>query len=81
MMNYAGPNEGDGVMVFFDRTEAANDTTINVILRRTSTNRRVIVGRYYYDWDTRYSGIQVDELLLFNHTLNMEEIKQTQGSL
>ena len=66
---------------FFDGTEVANDTTVNVIPKRTSTSRRVIVGRYYYGWDTRYSRIQVDELLLFNHTLSMAQIKQTQGLL
>ena len=81
MMNYAGPNEGEGVRVFFNGTQVSNDTTVTVIPKCTSTSRRVIVGRYYCDYDTRYSGIQVDELLLFNHTLSMEEIKQTHGLL
>ena len=80
VMNYAGPNEGDGVRIFFDGAEVARDTTIDVIPKRTSTSRTLIVGRYYYHWDTRYSAIQVDELMLFNHTLSMDEIKQTQGS-
>ena len=60
--------------MFFDGAEVPSDTTINVIPKRTSTGRTLIVGKYYYDWNTRYSGIQVDELMLFNHTLSMGEI-------
>ena len=35
----------------------------------------IVVGRYYTDQDKNYASVMVDELIFFNHSLTLEEIK------
>ena len=74
LLNYIGPSDGDGIRVYSNGVEVASDTT------KTSEsfpvgNGRVVVGRFYTNWDALYATAEVDEIIYFNKALTIEEIK------
>ena len=73
VMNYIGPNEGQGIRVYYDGKEAASETT-KITASHSAGDGRVLVGRIYTDRDELYASVQVDELTFFNKTLNTAAI-------
>ena len=74
MLNYIGPNNGQGIRFYFDGVQVANDTS----KRSTTTfagDGRVILGKQGINADARYVSVDVDELLFFNETLSDQSIQ------
>ena len=74
VVNFLGPNDGEGIRVYKDGADVGNETTI-YSKTYTQGDGRLVVGRYYTDQDLHYAGAQVDELILFNQALSPEEIQ------
>ena len=80
MLNYIGPNDGQGIRVHYNGTEVANDTTKSEGTYSTGDGR-IVVGRYYSHRDVRYTSMQVDELAFFNKALSTTDIKAMYSSV
>ena len=73
MLNYIGPNGGQGIQAFKDGTlrdgqEHGNPRT------KTDGDSRVVVGRRYVTSNDDYSHVEVDELIFFNKALLEVEV-------
>ena len=75
MLNYIGPNDGEGIRIYYNGTEAASDTTRDGG-SYSAGDGRIVVGRYYTDHDGAedYASVQIDELIFFNHALNNDNV-------
>ena len=74
VLNYIGPNDGQGIRIYNDATEKANDTSKYEKIYSPGDGR-IVVGRYETDKDRNYVSVQVDELIFFNQALSMNDIK------
>ena len=78
VINFIGQDEGDGIRIYHNGMQVANDTTKSF---RTcehplcSPDGRIVVGRQYTRMNRRYCSLQVDDLAFFNEILSQEEIK------
>ena len=68
VLNYIGPNNGEGIRIFKDGTEVDSDTT-KATLSLTTGDGRIVVGRRYTNYDNYYASVAVDELIYFNALL------------
>ena len=76
VLNYIGPNNGEGIELFRDGAEAVNSTTRTPPSGYRSTpNGRLVVGRYTTNGASKYTSLQIDELFLFNHVLNSKDVQ------
>ena len=73
VLNYIGPNDGQGIRVYYDGVQVDSATTTEATPHSTADGR-IVVGRWYTDFEGDYSGVQVDELLFFNGTLSSDDI-------
>ena len=73
VLNYIGPNNGEGIRIYYDGTEVASDTEKTEWVY-PAADGRIVVGRSYTNTDDLYGSVQVDKLLFFNHSLTPEEI-------
>ena len=73
VLNYIGPNSGEGIRIYMDGSEVGSDTSKRVWSGSTGDGR-VVIGRYYTDQDKEYSSVHIDELIYFNNSLTNEEI-------
>ena len=74
VLNYIGPNAG--IKVFFNGAEVGSDTHIYTSSSPNQAGEgRIVVGRFYPDKDTRYTSMQIDELIFFNKALSTTDIK------
>ena len=73
VLNYLGPNTGEGVRLFYDAIEVKGHSVFIFYLNPPDHNR-IVVGRMYTDENERYTSIQIDELRFFNQNLTLEEI-------
>ena len=73
VLNYIGPNDGEGIRSYVNGQEVASETTKS---RRSSLpgDGRIVVGRRSTDQDMYYTSVQIDELVFFNKTLSTTEI-------
>ena len=79
MLNYIGPNDGEGIRMFIDGAEVRSSTTGSG--RSASVGEgRIVVGRYYPDRDEHYASVQVDELIYFNAALTNEDVQSIYNS-
>ena len=74
MLNFIGPNEGEGVEAFKDgllrsRYQYGHSNTY------TDGVGRVVVGRRYVTRSQDYAHVEVDELIFFNKALLAEEVR------
>ena len=74
MGNYIGPNDGEGITLYIDGEQVGSDIE-NYIASYSAGEGSIVVGRYYTDQDKNYASIMVDELIFFNHSLTLKEIK------
>ena len=78
VINYMGPDEGEGIRIYHDGVQVANATT-----KSTNTCQHVacrpdgtiLVGRLKTRQESNYCSLQVDELAFFNEALSEEEIR------
>lgn len=77
VINFIGPDEGEGIRIYHDGVSVANGTTKSYLACDQSACRpdgRIVVGRDNTRIDTGYCSLQVDELAFFNKALSQEEI-------
>ena len=80
MLNYIGPNNGEGIELFKDGAEAANSTT-RTTTHHSAPDGRLVIGRYATDRDNQYTSLEIDELFLFNHVLNSKDVQHMYESV
>ena len=75
VLNYIGPNTGEGIKIFNNGWEAHSDRTKwNASL--TSGDGRIVVGRYTTRGDEKYASVEIDELIFFNQYLSIEDVRK-----
>ena len=73
VLNYIGPNNGEGIKVYVDGVEEADVTKES--LSYSAGDGKIILGRIFPNEDRSYRTFQIDELIFFNQTLTLEEIQ------
>ena len=73
VLNYIGPNDGQGITIYINGTEVGSDTSKSAG-PYSAGDGRIVVGRLFTDSDKWYSSVQVDELSFFNCHLSPAEI-------
>ena len=48
MPNFIGPNDGQGITLYYDGAQVAGDTTKTAVTKSIGDGR-IVVGRYYTD--------------------------------
>ena len=79
MVNYIGPNDGEGSRLWINGAEVANDTDRSGG-SRPSGDGKIVVGRDYTNKDQKYGGVQVDEMIYFDQALNDDEVHSLYNS-
>ena len=74
MLNYIGPNDGEGIIIYYNNRQVASDITKSGQSYDIGDNR-VVVGRHYTDEDLDYVSVQVDELIFFNEALSDTDVE------
>ena len=72
-MNYIGPADGQGIVIYQDGRKVAADTQKYLIMGQPGDGM-LVAGRMLTNTDNSYSTFNLDELLLFNSVLNEEEV-------
>ena len=73
-MNYLGPNNGQGIRIYYNGTEVGSDTS-KTLETKVTADGRIVVGRALTNYNHFYASIQIDELIYFNQALSLEEIR------
>ena len=79
MLNYIGPNEGEGIRIYYNGAEVASATT-KTVRSYPSGDGRIVVGRHFTNEDRRYISMQVDELIYFNAVLTSDDVQSIYNS-
>ena len=79
VLNYIGPNNGQGMRIYRDGVEEGSHTT-RISESLSAGDGRIVVGRWYTDSDSYYSSIQVDELIFFNAALTDTDVQSIYNS-
>ena len=74
VMNYLGPEDEQGIRVYFNGTQVRSDNTKQPATYQPGGDR-VVVGRFYVNYDDSYGNVDMDELLFFNEALTDENIR------
>ena len=72
VVNYLGPNNGEGNRIYYNGTEVARSTTKTS--HGFSAGDGIVVGRYRTNINNHYGNVQVDELIFFNEALSQDDI-------
>ena len=72
-LNFIGPDDGQGIRIYLDGTQASSDVTKSNY-NFSSGDGRVSVGRMYSGIDAFYADVDVDELFFFNAQLFNQQI-------
>ena len=75
VVNYIGPDDGQGIRVYFDGIEMKSDTEKHGG-PFSAGDGRIVVGRINTQIDNRYSTMQADELMFFNNILTTTDIRE-----
>ena len=65
--------------MFIDGEEVASDTTKHGV-SYSPGDGRIVVGRYYTNYDLSYPSVQVDELIYFNASLTSDNVQSIYNS-
>ena len=76
VLNYIGPNDGQGIQVYEDGSLTGRDTSKSDQLTEIQGDGSLVLGRLVTNADRHYSSVEVDELLLFNEALSPEMVYQ-----
>ena len=79
VLNYIGPDDGQGIQLYDDGTTSAMHYIDNTKEAGSYSpgDGNVVLGRYYtdfYDDSDPYTGVKIDELLFFNTKLDSTEV-------
>ena len=76
VLNYIGPDDGQGIQIYMDGVQTENDTTKTTVLYTlTLGDGKVVVGRRCTDRNQDYASVEIDELVFFNSNINMAQIQ------
>ena len=75
MLNYKGPNNGEGITLYINRAEVKSDTTKYTGLSYSPGDGRIVVGRRFTQDDGYYITAEVDELIYFNAALTDDHVQ------
>ena len=77
VLNYLGPNEDEGIRGYFNGVEGLSASAFGGSGRERDPtgDGRIVIGRQWTDRNRNYGGIQVDEMMFFNQTLDIVEIQ------
>ena len=73
MINYIGPDHGQGVRIYLDGVRTERDD-IGTAGSFSFGDGRIVVGRFYPYQTGYHTSVDVDELLFFNQKLNDQQI-------
>ena len=73
-LNYIGPNNGQGIRVYYDGAQAGSDKMKYPKTYQPGASR-VILGRELINVDAGYASVDVDELFFFNEALSDQNIQ------
>ena len=73
VMNYIGPEDGQGIRIYVDGIETGSDVTKIGYLSQPGEGR-IVVGRLHTDQNENYASVEVDELMFFNATINDSQV-------
>ena len=71
VLNYIGPNNGQGTRIYIDGIQTASSNVISSYTFQPGAGR-VVIGRLSID---DYASVDVDELLFFNETRSDQNIQ------
>ena len=74
-MNFIGPNIGQGLQAFRDKTLREGQSSGSDGDESTGTGQ-VVIGRRPINSNRDYGHVEVDELIFFNQALSTEEVGQ-----
>ena len=72
VLNYIGPSDDEGIRIYYDGAEVANDMTKSVA-RFNPADGGILVAKRG-DGDSGYTSLELDELIFFNKTLRTADI-------
>ena len=75
VLNFIGPEEGQGIRFYVDGVQAKSSTSKTARIYPPGDGR-VVVGRLFSDRDFNYGGVSIDELLFFNQILEEFSIQR-----
>ena len=79
MLNYIGPNDGEGFRIYYNGTEVAKKQGKRV-RSHAAGDGRIVVGRQYTNSDRNYASVEVDELIYFNAALTSDDVQSIYNS-
>ena len=75
MLNFIGPNGGEGIQAFKDGTQHAHHMW-GLSDTQTDGDGRMIVGKKHANVNNYYAHVEVDELIFFNQALLEEDVME-----
>ena len=79
VLNYIGPNDGQGIIMYYDGAVVVSDTS-KYLVSRSAGDGRIVVGRRFTNSNQHYASVQVDELIYFNQVLTGAEVQSIYSS-
>ena len=76
---YLGPNNGQGISIYYNGTEEGSATT-KAGGPYSAGDGRIVVGRIYTNLDQDYASFEVDELIYFNAALTSDDVQSIYNS-
>ena len=76
VVNYLGPNDGEGIYVYQDGVQTGNNTIPRTTATIPSGYGGVILGKLVRTLDWQYRTVAMDDLLFFNESLREGQITQ-----
>ena len=73
VLNYIGPNNGEGIRIYFNEAEVKSDTTKSAVFQIQMEMVGLLLEKH--DYDQKYASVQVDELIFFNKNLTDSNIQ------
>ena len=74
VLNYIGPNSGQGIQAFKDGVLISQMKSGSSGIQTDGVGR-VVVGRRLVSRNQDYAQVEVDELIFFNQALSAEEVR------
>ena len=75
MLNYIGPNIGEGIRAFSDGALRGSHQS-GAGGNHSVSDGQMVIGRRYPNRHRDYAHVEVDELIFFNEALSNEEVGQ-----
>ena len=73
---YHGPNEGEGISIYYNGERVSEDRTKHEIsVSPSDENTAIVIGRRFRLKDSYYVSVAVDELMLWNRPLSDNDIQ------